>query len=212
MDNLERAERAYEAAMFAGETDRAAELLRDLGGSGPEYDLVRGKLRHCANIAERRKDTEELACFERAETGFAERGDLRGTGEALFWRGCYHQVLAGDDETAGPLFERALKLSRQAGDPLMASYSLRHLAISRHMAKDLDAAERLLHESTGLRRALGFEAGVAANLVGLAFIALDRGNRPQAQILAQEAEHAAHACGAHAVAGWARQASDAAEQ
>jgi tetratricopeptide (TPR) repeat protein len=210
VDDLEHAERAYQAAMFAGETADAAAALQDLGGSGPEYDLARGKLRHCANIAERRQDTEELACFERAETAFARRGDLRGAGEALFWQGCYRQVLAGDDEIARPLFERALELSQQSGDPLTSSYSLRHLGISRHMAKDLDAAERLLEESTSLRRAIGFEAGVAANLVGLAFIALDRGDRQQAQIRAQEAEQAARECGAHAVAGWARQASEAA--
>lgn len=210
MNDLECAERAYQAAMFAGETDGAAEALRDLSGSGPEYDLARGKLRHCANIAERRMDIEELACFERAETAFAEHGDLRGTGEALFWRGCYHQVLASDDETARPLFERALELSKQAGDALMASYSLRHLGISRYMAKDLDEAERLLNESTRVRRTLGFEAGVAANLIGLAFIALDRGDRLEAQVKAQEAEDAARGCGAHAVVGWAKQAKEAA--
>ena len=209
MDSLERAEHAYQAAMFAGETDGAAEALRDLGGNGPEYDLARGKLRHCANIAERRQDTEELACFERAETAFAKCGDSRGAGEALFWQGCYHQVLADDDEIARPLFERALELSKQAGDALMTSYSLRHLGISCHMAKNLDAAEHLLQESTRLRRAIGFEAGVAANLVGLAFIALDRGDREQAQIRAQEAERTARGCGAHAVVSWARQASEA---
>ena len=92
----------------------------------------------------------------------------------------------------------------------MASYSLRHLAISRQMAGDLDAAERLLQESTGLRRSIGFEAGVAANLVGLAFIALDRGDRQQAQTRAQEAESAARECGAQVVVGWAREASEAA--
>ena len=97
------------------------------------------------------QDAEELACFERAETVFAERGDLRGAGEHLFWQGCYRQVLADDDQTARPLFERALELSQQAGDALTSSYSLRHLGISRHMAKDLDAAERLLEESTSLR-------------------------------------------------------------
>src|SRR6202012_904005 len=105
VNDLERAGRAYQAAMFAAETDEAAKVLQDLSGSGPEEDLARGKLRHCANIADRRTDPEELACFERAETGFAERGDGRGTGAALFWRGCYHQVLADDDEAARPLFE-----------------------------------------------------------------------------------------------------------
>jgi len=208
VDDLERAERAYQAAMFAGETDEAAQVLRELSGRGPEEDLARGKLRHCANIAERRLDPEELACFERAETGFAERGDGRGTGAALFWRGCYHQVLADDDEAARPLFEGALALSQQAGDALMASYSLRHLAISSHMTGDLDTAERLLQESTDLRRTLGFEAGVAANLVGLAFIALARGDRQQAQLRAREAETAARKCGAQVVVGWAREASE----
>jgi hypothetical protein len=210
VNDLERAELAYQAAMFAGETEEAAKVLQDLSGSGPEEDLARGKLRHCANIADRRLDPEELASFERAETAFAERGDVRGTGAALFWRGCYHQVLAGDDETARPLFERALPLSQQAGDALMASYSLRHLAISCHMAGDLDAAERLLQESTSLRSTIGFEAGVAANLVGLAFMALDRGDGQQAQIRAREAESAARECGAQVVVGWAREASEAA--
>src|SRR5215469_14350934 len=94
VDELERAERAYQAAIFAGETGGAAAALRDLRGTGPEYDLVRGKLRHCANISERREDAEELACFHRAEAAFAERGDMRGVAEAFFWQGCYRQVLA----------------------------------------------------------------------------------------------------------------------
>ena len=80
-------------------------------------------------------------------------------GAALFWRGCYHQVLASDDKTAYPLFARARQLRPQADDALMASYSLRHLAISRQMTQDHEAAERLLQEATDLRRTIGFEAG-----------------------------------------------------
>ena len=135
---------------------------------------------------------------------------LGGVAEALFWQGCYRQVLAADEAAAKPLFEQARELSQQVGDSLTLSYALRHLGILRHVARDLDAAECLLQESTSLRREIGFDAGVAANLVGLSYIALDNGDRQQALSRAQQAERVARGCGANAVVKWAIDAGQAA--
>lgn len=167
---------------------------------------MRGKLRHALNLAERVEDPEELALFIRAERAFHAIGDIRGEAEAVFWQGCYRQVLARDDASAHPLLERSLRLARDAGDDLVASYALRHLGISCHMAGDLDGAERHLQASTTLRRELGFTAGVAANLVGLAFVAVGRGEAAEGARRATEAGVLARGAGASTIQ---RQAAEA---
>ena len=210
MEDLERAEAAYAAAVFGGDIDAAARLLDSLSGDGPSYDVMRGKLRHCANLADRVEDAEELALFTRAEAAFHAVGDTRGEAEAVFWQGCYHQVLAGDDTSARPLLERSARLARAAGDDLVVSYALRHLGISSHIAGDLDGAERDLQESTALRRRLGFTAGVAANLVGLAYVAVGRGDVAEGARRATEAGRLARLCGAATIRQQADEALTAA--
>ena len=59
------------------------------------------------------------------------------------------------------------------------SYALRHLSIAEHTAGRLEAARRLLEESVRLRREVGFLPGVAANLVGLIYIAAAQGRRDE---------------------------------
>ena len=64
------------------------------------------------------------------------------------------------------------------------------------MAGDFDDARALLEESTALRRTLGFTAGVAANLVGLIYLAAAQGRSDDARALADEAAELAASAGA----------------
>ena len=83
---------------------------------------------------------------------------------------------------------------------------LRHLGIAEHMAGNLDSARELLEQSTRVRRRLGFSAGVAANLVGLSYIALGQGRAGDAATLLDEAGTLAHNDGAVAIADQVRTA------
>lgn len=128
-------------------------------------------LRRDADPAAAGADPGELALFERAAQLYRELGDARGESEALFWVGCFHQVARRDNATALPALERSLELASQAGDKAVMAEVLRHLGIEAHAAGRLDAARQRLEESTRLRRETGQLPGVAANLVGLVYIA-----------------------------------------
>jgi tetratricopeptide (TPR) repeat protein len=122
-----------------------------------------------------------------------------GEAEALFWVGCLHQVVRRDNDAAVPVLERSCELATQVGDKQTMSDGLRHLGIAEHAAGRLDKARERLEESVRLRREIGLMPGVAANLVGLAYIAAGQGHRDEALALAQEAGAIAEASGAHAI-------------
>ncbi|MEQ4723870.1 hypothetical protein [Nonomuraea sp. B19D2] len=110
----------------------------------------------------------------------------------------------GEDAEEMALFERAVlershELATRAGDKLTLSYVLRHLGIAEHVAGRLQAARERLEESVRLRREIGFPAGVAANLVGLAYIAVAEGRRDDAVAVLDEAGELAGASGAAGV-------------
>jgi tetratricopeptide (TPR) repeat protein len=169
---LEEAERSYRHAVFAGDPSRIEQAERGLDALEADTALARGRLRHARYLADRgTEDPAELDLFERASHLHGRLGDERGEGEAQFWIGIVHQVIRGDQTTAAPFFERALELSTSAGDDLTRSYALRHLAVVAQEAGDLSGARSRLEESTQLRRDLGFHAGAAANLIGLAHLA-----------------------------------------
>lgn len=145
--------------------------------------LARGRLEQAAG-----GDAAELEeTFARAEALSERLGDVHRRAEARCWRGIVAQVQRGDDEAAVPLLESAAA----EGDDLTRSYALRHLGIARHGAGDLAAARTLLEDSTDLRRALGLTAGVAANLVGLGWIAVGQQRWDDARRIAAEARRAA---------------------
>lgn len=120
--------------------------------------------------AKRSTSRTELVLFERALELYRSLVDIRGEAEAQFWIGTCHQVLRHDDAAAVPALQRARALATQADDPRALSYALRHLGIVEHRAGQLDDARRYLEESTRRRRQLGFGPGVAANLMGLAYM------------------------------------------
>ncbi|EST18419.1 hypothetical protein M878_44695 [Streptomyces roseochromogenus subsp. oscitans DS 12.976] len=157
---------------------------------------------HARFLEERAEDSRELELFERAAELYEGLGDVRGQGEAVFWVGTFHQVVRDDTETALPAFRRALDLATEAGDRLTMSFALRHLGFADHMAGRLDAARVHFEESTRLRRELGFLPGVAANLIGLAYLTAQQERRDDAAALLKEATELAETTGSNGVLRW----------
>ncbi|MER7247097.1 tetratricopeptide repeat protein [Kribbella sp. NPDC000426] len=197
MDELMReVDELYERAVFNGEHDGLPAADRALDLVEAHLLLQRGRILHCRYLDSRVEQPEELPAFERSADIFRAAGDRRGEAEALFWIGCFHQVVRDDNHAALPSLTAAADLSRATGEQLTLSYALRHLGIAAHVAGDYDQARVLLEESTDLRRALGFTAGVAANLVGLIYLALAQDRPGDAAKLATEAAELAASVGA----------------
>jgi tetratricopeptide (TPR) repeat protein len=205
-DRIERARLLYERAHFGGDASALAIADRELDAVEADLALARGRLIH-ARFLERRdadednltEDPHELVLFERAAHLYQTLGDVRGEAEALFCVGTFHQIVRQDDAAAVPVLEQSRELASQVGDTLTLSYVLRHLGIAEYNAGRLDTARERLEESLRLRRELGFLPGVAANLVGLGYIASGQGRHDDALALIEEAAAIAQACGAHGI-------------
>ena len=202
-ERIENARRLYERAAFAGDAAALAEADRGLDGVEADLALARGRILHTRYLHQRdadpgqaREDPDELPLFDRAVRLYRTLGDVRGEAEALFWVGCFHQVVRRDNDTAVPLLDRSLELATAAGDTTTMAEALRHLGIAAHATGRLDEARARLEESTRLRRELGQPAGVAANLIGLGYIAAGQGRRDDALAILAEAAGLATASGA----------------
>jgi tetratricopeptide (TPR) repeat protein len=182
---------------------------RELDAAEAELALARGKVLHARFLGDGVEKPAELELFDRALELFTALEDERGQGEALFWLGCFHQVVRSDNETAVPLLERSRVLATRSGDNLTLSYTLRHLGIAAHAAGQLEDASVQLTASSNLRRDLGFDAGVAANMVGLIYLAAAQGRTDEARALADEAAALAENSGARHVVDQISQARDA---
>lgn len=205
-DRIERARNIYEQAVYSGDAGALTEAERDLDALEADAALARGRILHARFLTERasagsspEEDPAELPLFQRAADLYRVLGDVRGEAEALFWIGCLHQVIRRDDETAVPELERSQRLAAQVGDKPTESEALRHLGIAAHSAGRLDEARERLEESSRLRREVAALPGVAANMVGLAYIATAQNRRADALGLLDEAHAIAQAHGAHAI-------------
>ncbi|WP_329277858.1 tetratricopeptide repeat protein [Streptomyces sp. NBC_01451] len=207
-ERIEQAQLLYERAVFGGDSSVLESADRNLDGVEADLALTRGKVIHARFLEERVEDARELELFERAVELYGRLGDVRGEGEAVFWVGVFHQVVRDDSEAAVPAFERALGLATRAGDRLTTSYALRHLGFADHMAGRLDEARARFEESTRLRRELGFLPGVAANLVGLAYVAAQQERRDDAAALLKEAAELAESTDSQGVLRWVTGASE----
>ncbi|GAA3723407.1 hypothetical protein GCM10022225_00330 [Plantactinospora mayteni] len=205
-DRIGRARLHYERAVFGGDADALDAADRDLDAVEADLALARGRIVHARYLADRTEDPDELPLFERAVRLYQRLADPRGEAEALFWVGTFHQVVRQDFETAQPALLRAADLAARAGDRLTLSYALRHLGIAEHRAGRLDTARERLAESTRLRREIGFPAGVAANLIGLAHLAAAGGDRSGALALLDEAATLAETAEAYGILRWVREA------
>lgn len=193
-ERIERAKQAYEQAVFGGDPSNLTEADRQLDGVEADLCIARGRIMHTRFLLQRDQDPRraagdpaELPLFERAAQLYRERGDLAGEAESLFWVGCFHQLVRRDNATAVPFLEQSLELASRAGDKQVMSEALRHLGIAAHAAGQLDTARQQLEESARLRREIGLLPGVAANLIGLAYIAAAQDRRDDSRALLDEA-------------------------
>jgi tetratricopeptide (TPR) repeat protein len=198
----------YEQAVFSGDAGPLAAADLELDAVEADLAVARGRVMHTRFLLRRDEDEEaaaavgdhrELALFERAAQLYRALGDVRGEAEALFWVGCYHQVIRRDNAAALPALERSLELASQAGDKAVMSEALRHLGIEAHGTGRMDLARQRLEESTRLRRQTGALPGVAANMVGLAYIAAAQERHDDAHELLDEAGAIAAASGAERI-------------
>jgi len=195
-ERVVRARELYEQAIFNGTEGVLAKADAELDAVEADLALARGRLLHGRFLACDKEDPAELPLFQRSAELYRKLGDQRGEAEALFWIGCFYQVVWKDADGAVEALTRSADLAREVGDKLTLSYALRHLGIASQQSGHLDTARSLLEESTALRRDLGFLPGVAANLVGLIYIAAAQGRSTDAHTLADAAETIAKATGA----------------
>ncbi|MER7915813.1 MULTISPECIES: tetratricopeptide repeat protein [unclassified Streptomyces] len=201
-DWIGQAGELFEAAMFRGDTgalERSDELLDAVEAP---LALARGRALHVRFLGDRVERPEELGLFERAAELYRRLGDVRGEADALFWIGCWHQVVKGDGAAGVPYFERSYALAREAGDRGTMSYAVRHLGFADKDAGRFERARERLAESVALRREIGFRAGEAAGLVALGYLAAETGDAPAAFGHLDEAQMVSESCGAEAVSGW----------
>ncbi|MFE3200206.1 tetratricopeptide repeat protein [Embleya sp. NPDC059237] len=113
--------------------------------------------------------------------------------------GAVHQVVRRDNATAVPFLERSRDLAAQVDDRETLAEALRHLGVADHAAGRLEAAREHLTRSSEIRRTAGHQAAVAANMVGLGYIAAAAGRRDDALRILTEADALARTHEAHAI-------------
>jgi hypothetical protein len=195
--------RLYVHAIFTGDRSALRDAERTLDHAHADLLIARGMVKHGHQLlreeggaSEESGGESELEDFEHAMTVYVEQGNLGGQAEACFWIGCFHQVVRRDDAVAVPLLQRSLELAREVGDKETASDALRHLGIAAHRAGRLGEAREQLLASTALREESGDKQGVAANLVGLIYIAAAEGRTSDAWADANRARELATRAGA----------------
>jgi tetratricopeptide (TPR) repeat protein len=205
-ERVKHARLFYERAVFAGEAEALTEADRELDAAEADLLVARARVMHTRFLLRRDQDSaaaeedpDELPLLEHAAELYRALGDIGGEAEALFWIGCFHQVVRHDNATAVPILEQSLKLATQAGDKTAMAEALRHLGIAAHGAGRLDEARQRLEESTRLRREIGLLPGVAANMVGLGYIAAAQERGSDALALLDEASEIAHTSQAHRI-------------
>ena len=193
-ERVRRARVLYERAVFTGEAGQLAAADRELDGAEADLAMARGQLMHARFLlrtdqdpAAAHEDPDELPLFERAIRLYRALGDTGGEAAAMFWVGCFHQVVRHDNASAVPILEQAVELALQAGDKAAMAEALRHLGIAAHQMGCLELAGQQLAESTRLRREIGLLPGAAANMVGLAYIAAAQGRSDEALAVLDEA-------------------------
>jgi tetratricopeptide (TPR) repeat protein len=196
---------AYDLAVHGGDTSALTGAERGLDAVEADAAVARGRILHARFLTGRdtgpapAEDPAELPLFERAAELYRALGDVRGEAEALFWIGCLHQVIRRDNAAAVPALSRSRELAARVGDASTEAEALRHLGIAAHLAGRLDEARELLEASSRLKREVGALPGVAANMVGLAYVAAAQDRRTDALATLDEAHAIATAHGADAI-------------
>ncbi|MGW2730648.1 tetratricopeptide repeat protein [Streptomyces sp. NPDC001494] len=205
-DWTERAGELFDVAMFGGDMSALERSDDVLDAVEAPLALARGKVLHVRFLNDREEDTQELVLFERAAELYERLGDASGEAQALFWVGCWHQVVKGDGAAGKPYFERSYELAQSVDDRMTMSYAIRHLGFVDRDAGRFERAREQLTASLTLRREIGFRPGQAAALVALAYLAAETGDQPAAFHHLDEAKSVAETCDAKAVSEWIEQA------
>jgi tetratricopeptide (TPR) repeat protein len=195
-DPLARADLLNEQALFQGNAEARRLAERELGRAEVLLLLGRGRVLHARFLATRDEDPEELALFERALELARLTGDDLLEAEARFWVGLVHQVVRGDHAASREHFLAAWTTAREHGDTKLQSYAVRHLGFVYDADGDGERAWDAFEESVALRRRDGFLPGVAAGLLTLAEVAVERGQPERARPLLEEARELAERTGA----------------
>ncbi|GAA4897290.1 tetratricopeptide repeat protein [Stackebrandtia albiflava] len=206
-DRLARAKSLYWDAVYGGEPGPLAEADRLLDGVEADLALARGRIVHTRFLRHGIEDPREGELFSRALELYRGMGEVRGEAEALFWLGTWRQLIEGDLPGAEADFARALELASEVDDAGIMAEATRHLGIVAHREGRLEEARQHLEESNRLRRLHGPPAGVAANLVGLIYIAAAQDRRDDALDLVAQAREI---CAEHSAAAIATQVEEAA--
>ncbi|MEV0565045.1 tetratricopeptide repeat protein [Dactylosporangium sp. NPDC050588] len=197
---LARAWELYERSVLGDDHDALPTADRELDAVEADLALARGRVVHARFLRDRVEDPAELPLFSRAAQLYQQLGDARGEGEALFWIGCFHQVVRQDDDAAVPALQRARVLAKAEDDTLTLSSVLHHLGIAAHLAGRLDEAREHLLDAARLRERAGHHAGVAASLLTLAQLEAAARRHDEVLSLLERAERLAAEHGAAAVA------------
>ncbi|MGW5284299.1 tetratricopeptide repeat protein [Streptomyces collinus] len=205
-DWTERTDELFEAAMFGGDASALDRSDGILDAVEAPLSMARAKMLHVRFLDDREENSQELVLFERAAELYKRLGDVSGEADALFWVGCWHQVVKGDDAVGRPFFERSYALAKSVDDRRTMSYAIRHLGFADKNTGHFEQARERLTESVTLRREIGFKPGEAAGLVALAYLAAETGDRSTAFHHLDEARSVAESCDAKAVLGWIEQA------
>jgi tetratricopeptide (TPR) repeat protein len=139
---------------------------------------------------------DELSLFEQALAIRRELGDEAAIAESIFHVGLVHQIVRGDQEGSRPFFDESYERARAAGDRLLMSYAIRHVAFCDQEAGDLERAEAGFRESLTLRVEAGWVPGIAAAQLGLALLLEERGAHDEAVELARAARTGFESLGA----------------
>ena len=204
------AERAMQLYRCIGDQPGEAEALRELGfvhWHAAEYPAalqctrealalhrrlgdIAGEASALHNLAEIHRDLgsprQAMELYEQAlQLHWAARSH---EGEILSLFGMANALqLAGDLPGSTRRYSEALKLSELHGERTMQSRALHALAMRHAAQKDLDSSLGLMRRAIEIDRAIGYAHGLGHDLVDLACIHVDRGERAQARAALQEA-------------------------
>lgn len=197
-----RCRESYERVSFCGAEADLAAAEDELRSVEAYVTLSRGRLLHVRYQADGVVQPDELDAFERAAVMFDELGDARGSAEAQFWIGLFHQVVRHDALAAWPALSRARAGAEAVGDAHLLSYVERHLGfLDQGAGRTADALSRF-ETSLRLRRELDFQPGVAAALLALAEFHREQGDPIRAAAYLDQARRVAESCGASTVLRW----------
>jgi tetratricopeptide (TPR) repeat protein len=135
------------------------------------------------------------ALAHRAEALMRSAPDVASAGWAAFYRGLIADNLIGDRDGAPAWFTEALEAAGQAEDDYLAGEALRHLGDHDEEAGDLERARARWERSAELWARIGNVAGVLAQQLLLAQLAVAEGRAPAGMAIAREVSRWAGALG-----------------